>query len=116
MDKPIFHSGNSINFVVQKTNLPFNLVEKLSDVQVPGHWDEAVRTILENYNKPGALELHGRMIMEREEFVKKLSPEEIVEIHEFKAEGEYIEKLMNEGGVEEQTAEIFAVAVIDWYK
>jgi hypothetical protein len=116
MDKPIFHSVNSINFVVRKTNLPFDIVERLSDVEVPGHWDEAVRTILENYNKPGTLALHGKMIREREEFVKNLPREEVANLQEFEAEGDYVERLMYEGGVEKETAEIFAMAVIDWYK
>ena len=115
MDKQRYLNQNSIEFVVQKTGLSTDTVEKLSGVEIPGYWVEWLKAIVDNYNKPGTLALHEKMIKERENFVKGLSADEIWEIQEIKAVDEYLERLMSEGAVEKGTASIFANAQLEWY-
>ena len=110
-----FTSQKSINFVVQKTGLPADLVEKLSCVEIPSFWIEWLEAILDESKKPGTLALHERMIEERDDFIKQLPSDEIWEIQEIKAVDEYLERLVNECAVEKGTATIFACTLLEWY-
>jgi hypothetical protein len=110
------HTENLITFVLWKTKLPIDIVEALSEIEIPTYWDEGVRTILENYNNPGAMTLYEKMIEDREKFVEKLSMAEIDETYEIQLAKEYILRLVNDGGVEQNTAAIFAKAVLEWHR
>ena len=115
MKRPRFHSQNSINFLILKTHLPAALVEMLSGIEIPSLWEEGIRTIIESYNRPGALELQEQMVEEREEFIRNLPSDELENLQEVTVVTEYLERLMNEGGVELGTAAIFANAVMEWH-
>ena len=110
-----YPSRNPLRYVVYKTGLSTDIVERLGDVRMPEYWIERVTSILNNYKKPRTLALHEKMIKEREEYIKKLPADEIWEIQEIKEVDEYIVRLMNEGDVDLGTASIFASALLQWY-
>ena len=68
-----------------------------------------------NPNRPEPIDLHDEMIGERVDFVKSLSPEEILETEELKEADDYMKKLQIEGGATPQHAAIFAVAILGWH-
>ena len=56
-----------------------------------------------NPNRPEPIDLHDEMIGERVDFVKSLSPEEILETEELKETDDYMKKLQIEVALPQNT-------------
>jgi hypothetical protein len=113
MGKPIFNHDDTIDFIVEKTTYPRDVVARLIKIPVPSYWTEILKTVSDTFDQPGALELYELISDEREKFAKSLSFEQLKQ-----ADGlaEYVERIKHKGKVPTETAEIFAAAMLDWHK
>src|SRR4030095_13852904 len=104
---------NGVDFLFKKTNLPRDVVKILADIEVPNHWTERIKTILENFNRPESLQLLQKMIDERADIVWNLPVEELLETEDQIILNEYIDELQNKGGATLKNAKIFAAAMLE---